>query len=263
MNKAGFTLIELSIVLAVLGILTVIGVSMARPLKQVWEVHRMRLNAELALHTVEEFIVTHKRLPSEKEFGKFNLPTGGGKCVYHINPALDAFSVPEQYCEHRYENAAAYAYTMDFETSGGVSVFRRLKSYDDLLADLRCKRGLFPEIVTKALPPVRTGSSYNAGIVFQSNDAGICIAILNEDERERSAIKRFFGDSPYFSAAGAPVCSVPADKRVNSGGIFHLSSGDRVFTDNMTLIKLRIAVSSPLSDDNTTTVRDYVIPVTN
>ena len=276
----GFTIFELAIVLAVIGILTAIGISGARALRQAWEVQDMRLNTELALRAVEGFTVIYKRLPSEKEFYELNLPKNrNGKYIYHINPALIEFSLTEQYCAYIYSNSylltpdtvkeqdkVSYAYAVDFEFFNGLYSFRNLKRYSDFLVDLRCKRGQPPVILTQMLAPVRIGSSYSADIVFQGGTADdkqvfvVCIGILNEDEHERAVIKRFFGNATYFSATNTPipVCSAPADER-KSGEVYSLSSENRVFTDNLRSIKLRIAVSSLFSEDNAVTVKDYTI----
>ncbi|MDR0454000.1 MAG: type II secretion system GspH family protein [Deferribacteraceae bacterium] len=275
-NNGGFTLVELAIALAVMGILTGIGISGARAMRQAWEVQEMRLNAELAMRTLEEFTIMHRRLPSEKEFSTLNLPKqNNGSYIYLINPALAGMLTAEQYCEYRYDKshlltpdpankqvAVPYAYAVDFEPSDNTPVLRHLKSYDDFRADLRCRNSPTPDILTKTLPSVKKGSGYNTDIIFHGGETDyiVCIGILNENERERAAIIQFFENNPYFTSVSspAPVCSALPKER-KSGKIFNLSSGSRTFIDNISFIKLRIAVSSLNYRDSGVTVRDFTI----
>ncbi len=152
-DKRGFTLIELAIVLAVTGIIMVMGVTAARTMRQAAELKEMALDAALAYRAVESFTVIQQRLPSKKEFAGLGLPENRkGHYIYHINPALKTFYAPEQYCGYKYGNAGRmpsdpvksatvrpYAYAVDFVSDNGAPIFRHLKSYDDFLTDLGCK----------------------------------------------------------------------------------------------------------------------------
>jgi type II secretory pathway pseudopilin PulG len=188
-KMSAYTIIEIAIALTVIGVISAAALGSVLPMMSIRKLNEFKLYADSAKGWVDDFVISHRRLPTEKEFKEFHPPKADALIIeYKVNPNILAFDLPEMYQGYKPDirdlnnyifqkpeddlktppsaHPVDYAYVIDARfPKEKIASYRQIERYYQLLQllDIKTQQN-YVSILTNSLPDAKRMERYNAEV---------------------------------------------------------------------------------------------------
>jgi type II secretory pathway pseudopilin PulG len=188
-KMTAYTIVEIAIVLTVIGVISAAALGSVLPMMGIRKLNEFKLYADSAKEWVDDFVISHRRLPTETEFKEFHPPKADALVLeYKVNPNILAFDLPEMYQGYKPDirdlnnyvfqkpeddiktppsaPPVDYAYLLDARfPKEQIASYRQIERYYQLLRllDIKTQQN-YVSILTNSLPEAKRMERYNAEV---------------------------------------------------------------------------------------------------